>query len=149
MSDIRQFKLVTGEEIVCNVVEWNDPEVDDNIVIKNAMQITYGQLNAEPGQSMANRAAILVPWFLHQIMVDQVQTLNLAHATAEAVPTSQVLDYYLTTIELMLTPEDDNEFPVENYDRYIEEMEDIDTEKDITDIDDNVLELFKKKPTLH
>ncbi len=148
MSDIRQFKLVTGEEIVCNVVEWNDPQVDDNIVIKNAMQITYGALNAEPGQTQANRAAILVPWFLHQIEPDTVQTLNLAHATAEAMPGAQVLDYYLSTINLMLTPEDD-EFPVEDYDRYIEEMEDLDPEKDITDIDSNVMDLFKKKPTIH
>ena len=147
MSDIRQFKLVTGEEIVCNVVEWNDPDVDDMIVIKNAMSITYGNVSADLEQSQANRAAILVPWFLHQIEPNTVQSLNLAHATAEAMPTSKLLDYYLSTIDLMLTPEED--FPEEDYDKYIAEMEDIDTDKDITDIDDTVIDLFNKKPTMH
>jgi hypothetical protein len=51
--DFAQFKLASGHEIVCEVLEWCDPAIPDSkeIIIKNVMQIVNGQVN-ESGESI-------------------------------------------------------------------------------------------------
>jgi hypothetical protein len=51
--DFAQFKLASGHEIVCEVLEWCDPATPDSkeIIIKNVMQIVNGQVN-ESGESI-------------------------------------------------------------------------------------------------
>ena len=34
MSDIRQFKLVDGSEIVCDVIDWNSDESDEVVILE-------------------------------------------------------------------------------------------------------------------
>ena len=38
MSNIKQFKLSTGEEILCDVIEWADEDYGD-IVVRKIWQI--------------------------------------------------------------------------------------------------------------
>lgn len=51
--DFAQFKLTSGHEIVCEVLEWTDPNISDSkdIIIKNVMQIVSGQMN-DSGESI-------------------------------------------------------------------------------------------------
>ena len=147
MSDYRQFKLVSGEEIVCEVVEWNNPDEDDGVIIRYPLIIKYEPLAVgEDGIPSANRAAILIPWFLHQMQLGAVQTMNLGHCTAEAIPTESVMDYYHATVSAMvvdLEEEIDNDDGQENYDQYLDEMEEDST---------NVVDMFKgkvKPTTIH
>jgi hypothetical protein len=51
--DFAQFKLASGHEIVCEVLEWCDPATPDSkeIIIKNVMQIVNGKVN-ESGESI-------------------------------------------------------------------------------------------------
>jgi hypothetical protein len=51
--DFAQFKLASGHEVVCEVLEWTDPAIPDSkeIIIKNVMQIINGQVN-ESGESI-------------------------------------------------------------------------------------------------
>ena len=37
--EYRQFKLTSGEEIVCEVMEWND-EAEVEILVRKAMRLT-------------------------------------------------------------------------------------------------------------
>ena len=29
IGDVRHFKLASGDEVICEVIEWNDPYSDD------------------------------------------------------------------------------------------------------------------------
>ena len=51
--DFAQFKLTSGHEIVCEVLEWTDPNISDSkdIIIRNVMQIVSGQMN-DSGESI-------------------------------------------------------------------------------------------------
>lgn len=42
MSEIKQFRLTDGSEIICEVLEWND-DATDQIVIRNALEIIWMQ----------------------------------------------------------------------------------------------------------
>ena len=42
IGDVRHFKLASGDEVICEVIEWNDPYSDDatrqeEIVIRKAV----------------------------------------------------------------------------------------------------------------
>ena len=42
--NLAQFKLTSGHEIVCDVIEWCD-EGDTEIIARNVMQIVAGQIS--------------------------------------------------------------------------------------------------------
>ncbi len=149
MNDIRQFKLASGEEIICEIMEWNNPEEDDLAVIRYPMTITYqSTINTEydmPGASNIQRSAILTPWFLYQMFSDSVQTLNLGHTTAEAIPTTKVVDYYLSTIKHLM---DDQESSEKDHDEMVRSL--LNDETETEEAVSNVLSMFtSKKPTVH
>ena len=40
--EVKHFKLDTGEELLCEVVEWHDEEgFEDEIIIRKAMKLVY------------------------------------------------------------------------------------------------------------
>ena len=68
MSEIRQFKLVDGSEIVCEVIEWND-DATDEIVIRNALVIQYMMRDD-------HRLCSMRPWMLQQVQNDYLQKMS-------------------------------------------------------------------------
>lgn len=93
MSEIRQFKLVDGSEIVCEVLEWNDDESEE-IVIRNALIIQYMVKDD-------NRLCSMRPWMLLQVQHNMVSVLNAGHITIDAHPASETIDNYTETVKFL------------------------------------------------
>ena len=110
--DKRQFKLVTGEEIICEVVDWSANEALDLITIRNPMTIVYGPMTDRGGDTV--RGAILMPSMFHQLKDGTFQTLSMAHVTIEGIPTAALVEYYESVLTQSLpkeeVDEDDDEF---------------------------------------
>ena len=65
MNNIRQFKLGTGEELICQVLQWADVEEDDpDIVVRHAYEVNYIDDN-QRGYRVYN----LKPWMLSLIHI--------------------------------------------------------------------------------
>ena len=93
MSEIRQFKLVDGSEIVCEVLEWNDDNSEE-IVIRNALIIQY-MIKDD------NRLCSMRPWMLLQVQHNMVSVLNAGHVTIDAHHASETIDNYTETVKFL------------------------------------------------
>lgn len=91
MSELRQFKLANGDEIVCEVIEWNDDE-EEMIVIRNALEVCYIMHEG-------TRMCSLRPWMLQQVQNEYFQTINSGHITADAKPADETCASWKETIE--------------------------------------------------
>lgn len=85
---IRQFKLTNGEEIVCEVLEWNTLE-DPTIVIRGAYLIVSVQDNA-----MGYRYYTFRSWMTLLEDPTQVITLHAHNVLAECEPADRILEQY-------------------------------------------------------
>lgn len=108
---IRQMKMTNGDEIICEVVEW-DEEDSPAIVIRNALKIeTLSRVDG-------NRVHILRPWMIFQIGEGVFQTLNSDHVMAEASPTDEVIKEYYRAVNF----ENDEEIDEEKLETYIQKL---------------------------
>lgn len=90
--DNRHFKLTNGEEIICQVVEWNDDQTPD-IIVRNAMRIYSVQ---SPDGTFYHS---FKPWMLFIDQPDMFITLNHMQVIGEAIPHSTVLEQYQNSLE--------------------------------------------------
>ena len=93
--EIKQFKLSSGEEIVCEVIEW--PDVDEDmaeIVVRNIYKII-----AIDQTVSGNRYYTFKPWMVFQDEPDMFQTINMNHIIGEANPSQKLLEQYFTMIK--------------------------------------------------
>tara|TARA_B100000768_G_C11141945_1_gene316471 strand:+ start:242 stop:640 length:399 start_codon:yes stop_codon:yes gene_type:complete len=93
MNDIRQFKLVDGSEIVCDVLEWNSDDTEE-VVIRNALVIQYMMKDDY-------RMCSMRPWMLQQVQHNMIQILNAGHITVDAHPARETLDNYMETVRYL------------------------------------------------
>ena len=121
--DIRQFKLTNDEEIICEVVEWNDEE-NDTMVVRKALQIIA--LDDNPASM---RYYTFKPWMLMNNDPELLQVLNSYHIIAEAQPTKIAMQHYNDVIKEMT--EDPYEYTQLNKEEMseFEEMVDYDSDK--------------------
>jgi len=93
MNDIKQFKLSSGEEIVCDVIEWQDVEGDDpNIVVRNAYCLL--QLGTKKGVNYYQFS----PWMVYQNDPEFFQVINSMHILGEANPPKALLEQYISVV---------------------------------------------------
>lgn len=93
MNNIKQFKLTSGEEIVCEVVEWATEE-DPDIVIKNSFKLLVFN---NPASS--TKYYSFTPWMIFQDDDDMLQVVNSLHIVAEANPSAKLLEQYFIAIK--------------------------------------------------
>lgn len=138
MSEIRQFKLVDGSEIVCEVLEWNDDESEE-IVIRNALIIQY-MIKDD------NRLCSMRPWMLLQVQHNMVSVLNAGHITIDAHPAQETIDNYEETVKFL-------QIDQEAWDEYEKDQAEEEAEnlKVVTEEEkDNIIDFLKnRKDTLH
>lgn len=90
----RQFKLTSGEEIICEVIE--EPEEDDvNLVIRYPMLIITGF-----SQQGDVRYYSFKPWMTFQLKEGYMQLLNYTHIVGEAKPSALVVEQYKKNLEM-------------------------------------------------
>lgn len=150
--NFKQFKLVSGEEIVADVIDTED----DVLVIRAAMRIVELE-NMQEGYSYFS----LRPFVAFQENLDSLQILSIGSITLETTPSNSILKHYANAITKMnkflkhgKTLEDlesmsDNEihaYMSQLLDEYSEESFEEDPEED--HVGENVVK-FKPKDTVH
>jgi hypothetical protein len=133
MYDDRHFKLTNGEEILCQVVEWNGDDTPD-ILIRNAMKIVSVQ---SPDGSFYHS---FKPWMLFIDQPDNLITLNHMQVIGEALPNKTVLEQYQKALEYHWENSDaikgtSDEDPIEKLRQVLEEMGAISAEDLFNDSD--------------
>ena len=101
--DLRQFKLSNNEEIICEVVEWNDEETD-TIVIRKALRI-----HAIDDTDVSMRYYTFKPWIMMSTDPDTLHIVNSAHIVSESTPAEVALEYYNDVIADLREDETDLE----------------------------------------
>ncbi len=93
--DIRQFKLTNDEEIICEVVSWND-EDNDAMVVRRALRII-----AVDDTSASMRYYTFKPWMLMNNDPDSMQVLNSYHIISESKPAKVAVEHYYDVLKDM------------------------------------------------
>jgi len=88
-QEIKQFKLTTDDEIICEVLDWNE---DGDVTIRHAYRIVHVE---DPDKGY--RYYYLRPFMVFQ--EDQLQILNSGHIVCEALPSTGILEYFYTAIQ--------------------------------------------------
>jgi hypothetical protein len=104
MTDIKQFKLTNGDELVCEVIEWPGEDDDDDsqdIIVRNAYKIVAFE-SSPPG----DRYYTFRPWMIYQQDPEMMQLINSYHVVGEANPSAKVIEHYLNAVK---TENEDNE----------------------------------------
>ena len=117
-DNIRQFKLASGEEVIVEIVEWDNQE-DAAIIIKNAFEIHF---ISSPTSAM--RLCTLRPFMIGQVEEGLSQALNSEAVVAQGKPTREILTNYRDTLdEYMRLNSPDLEPTDEELDRIEKELE--------------------------
>jgi hypothetical protein len=98
--DLRQFKLTNDEEIICEVVQWNDEE-HDTIVVRKALKII-----AFDDMETSMRYFTFKPWMLMNTDPSALHVLNSYHIVSEATPSPTAQEYFKDIIAEMSESED-------------------------------------------
>ena len=149
---IRQFKLTNHDEIICEVVEWNDPKQEDaSIIVRSCMKIILMEDFSRGVRFYAFR-----PWFTFDHDPSTLQVLNASHVLGETNPPLDLLKHYAKSI--MSVKEQKNRIDL-NMDSVAEKLETMSDEKfaqfmdDMmygdSDAPDNVIQFPVDKSKLH
>jgi len=96
-KDIIQFKLSSGAEIVCEVLEWNDQEDPTSVlIVKNAMAIIYWD------HSNGERSYVFRPWISFPDEKTDFVILNPDHICSMNRPGNYLSQQYHGTVEEVL-----------------------------------------------
>ena len=94
--EIKHFKLTNGEEVICEVVEWDNEETRD-IVIRKALRIEPKQKSAD--DDVSYKYYTFHPWMAMQNSINELQTLNSDHVISVAAPSSVAMEYFDGVVE--------------------------------------------------
>jgi len=92
MTDIKQFKLTNDDEIICEVIQWDD-EDNSGMIIRGAMRIILIEDHKRGVRFYAFR-----PWMGFTEDPSILQTLNSAHIIGEVSPSKEIVQHYGGTI---------------------------------------------------
>ena len=92
-EEIIQLKLSSGEEVLCEIIEWDNAH-NATILVKNAFEIVF--LQSPTG---AMRLCTLRPFMVGQVEEGYNIALNGDMITAQASPTREILSNYRETLE--------------------------------------------------
>ena len=139
---VRQFKLVTGDEIVCEVIEWDDDE-NIELVVQKIYKIETFDNPAEQTRYYA-----LKPYMSFQLEDGMYQTINSAHVCVSALPSHWMIDQYKT----LRSQEEEKPGDVEELiEKRLERVKQMLGQLAVEDDSDgtNVVRLFENKNKLH
>jgi len=129
--DIKQFKLTNDDEILCEVIHWDDDE--GTVIIKGAVRI----INIEDF-SRGVRFYSFKPWIMFQDDPNEVSLLNVGHIIVEATPTKEVLKHYHKTLKEIRKQLDERtkkrSFPLEKVAGKMDEMSEEEFESYMDDL---------------
>lgn len=89
--EVRQFKLASGEEILCEIVQW-DEQGEIEILTRKAMRLIM-QENGEGFKYYAFR-----PWMVYQECGEDLVVVNANHIVGIGFPTRSLLVQYYDAV---------------------------------------------------
>ena len=104
LTRVKQIKLVTGEEVICEVVD----EDDEDIIVRNALTIQF-QLT-DDGIKMWTFKYFMC----YQDDPDRFLLIKPDKIVSVASPVNELLKQYVNGLEVMLDYEDEPD-PIERY----------------------------------
>lgn len=110
MSELRQFKLSNGDEVICEVVEWDDDHVSD-VIVRNAMAIVSFETRGEKFYTFR-------PWMVYQLDSQHFQSLNSYHVVSSALPAQDLVKEYKKAVLI------ENDKEEKNIETLIEKLKD-------------------------
>ena len=116
MNNIRQFKLTTGDELICQVLEWaDDDEVD--IVIRYVYEI-----NRVDDDVRGLRYYNLKPWMVMQEGDERFITLNTMHVVSQCKADEKIIEQFQEAVKNSQLSEEELQEKVE---KYLKKMKDV------------------------
>ena len=137
MSDVKQFKLTTGDEIICEIIEWADDDFSE-IVIRRAFQVVITIGNA--GSTYYS----FRPWMSLQEGTEKLITVNTNHIVSEALPHEDMLAYYNRAVAQSELSEEEISEKIDEYVDQLRQAYEKKQQEDLLDENDNVISLFDK-----
>lgn len=138
---LRQMKLTNGDEIICEVIDWESEE-GPAIVVRNAFRIiTVDRQNGL-------RYHIFRPLMVMQIEDEFFQTLNTDHIIVEATPSKEVVKEYYNALKIETDEETNVDEKMEEYMKKITDMLDAKELEPDSDAGDKVIR-FPGRNKLH
>lgn len=92
--EIRQFKLASGEEIVCEIIQWSNEE-ELELVVRKAMKLVMGEM--ETGV----RYYSFRPWMVYQENPEDFVILNGNHVVGIGYPPESLISQYDEAVDEM------------------------------------------------
>lgn len=117
-SEIKQFKLTNDDDIICEVVEWDD-DTTSNIVIRRALKI----INVEDF-SKGVRFFAFRPWMLFNDDPEELLTINSVHIIGEINPTEALINKYMSSILALINEGKRKEYPLDDIAQKADELDD-------------------------
>jgi len=151
LFETKQFKLTSGDEIICEVVQWN---IDDEteIVVRKAMKLVMGETEGGNYRYYSFR-----PWMVYQENLQDFIILNAAHIVGIAQPVDSILIQYeeaLISMQEMYESRNTQATITGNGDvneltqRLRDHLKSLEEDNNDNDSDDNVVPFIDPK-TLH
>lgn len=94
IEDIAQFKFSSGQEIVCEVMEWPD-DGEKDIIVRNAMAIVMGETND------GERVYMFKPWVHFLAKNDEYICVNSFHIVSQNRPNENLIKEYAYAVKEM------------------------------------------------
>jgi len=94
IEDIAQFKFSSGQEIVCEVMEWPD-DGEKDIIVRNAMAIVMGET------SDGDRIYMFKPWVHFFAKNDEYICVNSFHIVSQNRPNENLIKEYVYAVKEM------------------------------------------------
>ena len=140
MTDLKQFKLTNDEEIICEVLQWDDPE-NAGMVIRGAMRI----ISAEDF-NRGVRFYAFRPWMVFNDNPEELQTLNAAHIIAEMNPSKGLTKHYLNTVKEVKKALQKKDMPLDKFAPKVEKMDEKEFQKFLDDyLKENEIDLYDEE----
>lgn len=128
-SPIKQFKLTNDDELICEVLDWNDEE--GVVIIRGAFKL----IEAED-MDRGIRFWAFRPWMGFNEDPETLQTLTSGHIIGEMTPADSLIEHYNKTVERV------KQFGKKKKDVQFAELSGM-TEEEIDDYLDSVEEEFE------
>jgi len=93
--DLKQFKLINGDEVICEVLEYNTEDNDMMVVTKALKIVSMDDLD----QSM--RYYTFKPWQLMNNNPGALHILNAYHILSQTTPSTVAVEYFNDVIKEM------------------------------------------------
>lgn len=160
--NIKQFKLTNDDEIICEVLEWDNPE-NASIIMRGALKVMESH-DFQKGIRFFG----FKPWMSFIDDPEMLQSLNSSHIIGEITPEDKLIKFYIKTILDLKRYKRDNKNKMDvNIDEIQEALEVLSDEEledylndkmiseknifnpDILDSDQSNIIQFKPKNTIH